>query len=231
MPLHKDSNILIVEDEFINSLFVKQILNNLNYNAIYTTTTSNDAFEISKKRRIELIFMDINIDGAVDGIMCAELLNTLYKIPIIFMTAYSDKQTIEDANHTNIYGFIVKPFDENDIIKELDKASKKLNLQKKEYKKEQNLKLSEKSTYSLITKKLSIENNNITLTKKESDLLYIFCLNRNNFLSYEVLKKYIWENKNIANSTIRDTILRLRNKAPCLKITNIKNVGYSLHYD
>ena len=59
--------------------------------------------------------MDINIDGAVDGIQCSIFLNNEYFLPIIFTTSYADSTTIIEASDTNIFGYLIKPFTPNNL--------------------------------------------------------------------------------------------------------------------
>lgn len=59
--------------------------------------------------------MDINLEGATDGIQCAILMNRIAPIPIIYTTALGDTQTILDTSDTNVYGYLIKPFDKQDI--------------------------------------------------------------------------------------------------------------------
>ena len=108
-------NILIVEDEYINSEYLRHVLIKLGFETIYCVTNAHDALELVLKNSIDFAFMDINIDGAIDGIMCAKLLNQKYNLPIIYTTAYSDSTTISEASDTNIYGYLIKPFDTKDI--------------------------------------------------------------------------------------------------------------------
>jgi DNA-binding response OmpR family regulator len=68
----------------------------------------------------------------------------------------------------------------------------------------------------------------ISLTKKENDVLYILCKNLNQNISYETLLEYVWQDQSVSNSTILDTISRLKKKAPNLNIETIINYGYIL---
>src|SRR6185369_3274345 len=74
------------------------------------------ALDSIEKLNPDLILLDINLKGSeLDGIRVAEQIHQNYQIPFIFLTAFSDKTTLEKAKLTEPYGYIIKPFEENDI--------------------------------------------------------------------------------------------------------------------
>ena len=104
-------NILIVEDEIIASQYLLNILESLGFINIFEASSFEEALEIVKSNKVHLSFMDINISGSIDGINSARLLNKEYFLPIIFTTAYGDSQTINEATDTNIFAYLIKPFE------------------------------------------------------------------------------------------------------------------------
>jgi len=227
----KKKHILIVEDEYLSSSFLCGVMNKLGFKNITMVSSANAAIEVVKNNKVDLVFMDINIDGSIDGIVCARLLNQEYPIPIIYITAYRDTLTIEEAGQTNIYGYLIKPFDEKDIEATLSVALKRTsnNLNKKKYENlDEKIDLGKEYNYCLKNRILFEKNIPIKLTKKESEVLYLLCKNINQNISYELFREYVWSNKMVANSTIRDTILRLRKKIPNIDLENSIGLGYSL---
>ncbi len=101
------------------------------------------------------------------------------------------------------------------LNKQNDKLTKKLSLSKH-------------CTYDFVTKTLTFYNTPVVLTKKELDLLDIFCHNINQNISYAYLKEKIWATKDISDSTVRDTFSRLKKKIPHIEFENISNFGYIL---
>ena len=71
--------------------------------------------ELVVKEKPDLVLMDINIKGTVDGIETAKLIKDGFKIPVIYVTSHSDGDTLDRAKATHPDGFIVKPFDDNDL--------------------------------------------------------------------------------------------------------------------
>jgi len=216
--------VLIVENEFINRKFTEQLLINLGHDIVASVTNAKDALLITKNKIIDFIFMDINLEGSINGIDCAKQLNK--NIPIIYMTEKQDRLSIEKASQTNIYGYLIKPFSSQEFRATLSVAIVRLQVLNRE--KISTIELGAKYSYELKSKTLKKENKPIVLTKKEHDVLNFFVVHLNEQVSFYSLKESIWENKQVSVSTIRDTVLRLRKKAPLLKIENFVGIGYCL---
>jgi DNA-binding NarL/FixJ family response regulator len=70
----------------------------------------------------DIVLLDIHIKGDKDGIDIAQRLNDDYRIPFIYLTSYADKDTIDRAKTTMPYGYIIKPFDERDLLSSIEMA-------------------------------------------------------------------------------------------------------------
>lgn len=110
-----DSKILIVEDDFIVAIDLKIHLENMGYYVLDITDNGYDALTKTRETNPDLILMDINLKGDIDGIDTAQKINTLYHVPVIYLTGYNDKNTIKRANITEPFGYIVKPFEDREI--------------------------------------------------------------------------------------------------------------------
>lgn len=107
-----NKKILIVEDEFIIQMFIAKVLSSAGFEISGEASTSNEALRMIEANRPDLILMDIGIKGDMDGIDTALVINTLYNIPVVFITGNSDKTTIEKAMLANPFDIIYKPMDE-----------------------------------------------------------------------------------------------------------------------
>ena len=105
-----NSKILIVENERIVANDIKQLLEDLGYDVIGISGTSEDALKKVRERNPDLILMDIVLTGEVDGIDTAQQISELYTIPFIYLTAYYDDGILERAALTQPAGYITKPF-------------------------------------------------------------------------------------------------------------------------
>lgn len=230
----KTFNLLIVEDEIISSHYLSRLLISIGYINIYEADGSDSALQIIKNIKIDLVFMDININGSKDGIQTAIMLNDNYFIPIIYTTAYKDSITIEEASGTNIFGYLIKPFEKSDIEASLGVAfSRLIHMQQTQPIPSSNssrdlIDLGNSYIYDFESKTLYIKKRVINLTKKELMFLDILCTNINQNISYEVIKEFIWNTKDISNSTIRDVLYRLKKKVEKINIQSVSGFGYIL---
>jgi len=231
--MHKNNlNILIVEDEIISTQYLSSILDDLGFINIFDASNMDDALKIVETSKIHIVFMDINIDGVNDGIYCAKVLNQRYSLPIIFTTAYGDSSTILEASETNIFGYLIKPFEANEVEATLTIALKRTNYtvdQVSNNNQSNNIiDLGNNQKYNLINKTFTLNGTVIDFTDKELTVLFILSKNLNQNISYDTLKYTVWKNKEISNSTIRDIISRIKKKIPLIHIENIVNFGYIL---
>ncbi len=102
--------ILLVEDESIEAMDIKQTLESFGYEVPYVASSGEEAIEKALEIMPDLILMDIILKGRTDGVEVASQIKNL-DIPIIYLTAHSEESTIERAKLTGPYGYIIKPYD------------------------------------------------------------------------------------------------------------------------
>lgn len=107
--------ILIVEDEFLIARGLSRKLIALGYKVTGIVSSGREAIEQVIENQPDLILMDIAIQGDLDGIETAEKINKLYNIPVIYVTAYADDKTIERAQVTGSYGYLLKPYKDREL--------------------------------------------------------------------------------------------------------------------
>lgn len=118
-----DMKILAVEDEPIFADALLMMLEELGYTQVQVTDNATDALRLFLAFEPDVVLMDIKIKGNKDGIEIAESMQAGKKvIPIIFMTSMKDKATFERAKHTNPISYLVKPFDEDTLEKNIELA-------------------------------------------------------------------------------------------------------------
>lgn len=106
--------ILIVEDEAIIAMDIKQRLENLNYTVMGSVSSGEDALAFVKNESVDLVLMDIMLSGELDGIQTAERFKK-ENIPVIFLTAYSDEKTLERSKAVDPYGYLLKPYNSEEL--------------------------------------------------------------------------------------------------------------------
>ena len=118
-------SILLVEDDDIIARVEDWRLKNLGYTVCGRATTGAEAMELVVNKKPDLVLMDINIKGNIDGIETAKMIKKGFNIPVIYVTSHSDGATLERAKETKPDGFIIKPFDDNDLRVAIELALKK----------------------------------------------------------------------------------------------------------
>lgn len=111
----KEERILIVEDDPSIAENIQEILELLGFVNIDIANSANQCVKTIKKNRPDLVFLDIKLKGDKDGIELGEIIHQMSDVPLVFVTSYSDPTIIERAKRINPAGFIVKPFNTNDI--------------------------------------------------------------------------------------------------------------------
>jgi signal transduction histidine kinase len=108
--------ILIVEDEWVIALDIKQHLVRLGYSVSGTANSAEKALDLVATSKPDLVLMDIYLQGNKSGIEAADQIRQQFYLPVIYLTAHADEATLTQAIATHPYGYILKPFEEQDLI-------------------------------------------------------------------------------------------------------------------
>jgi len=109
------TKVVIVEDEALIALDLEMIMESMDFNVVGISDNGDEALDIIASRDPDLILLDVNIKGQLDGIQLAEIIRTKTKKPFLYVTSYADKETLDRAKHTLPYGYILKPFSEAEL--------------------------------------------------------------------------------------------------------------------
>ncbi|OLP17955.1 hypothetical protein BST81_12950 [Leptolyngbya sp. 'hensonii'] len=109
------TNILIVEDELLIAHNLARSLKKLGYQIVDVVSSGDAAIQSAAIKKPDLVLMDIVIKGELDGIETAAKIRQSYDIPIVFITAYADDETLGRAAEVSAYGYILKPFKEKEV--------------------------------------------------------------------------------------------------------------------
>jgi len=110
-----NASIMIVEDEALVAEDLKDHIEEMGYTVSMIVSHGEDALTLLEGSCPDLVLMDIVLAGKVDGIDVAQTIKDQYQIPVIFLTAYTDKDKLERARVTEPYGYLIKPFDEREL--------------------------------------------------------------------------------------------------------------------
>ena len=223
--------VLVVEDEVITQRYLLNILQEAGVEDSACVDNATDAIEAMKEGSYEMILMDINIKGATDGIQLSKMLLQHYRLPIVFISAYSDDETLDEVLELSPYGFITKPFSSKEVKVTLQIAYKRfLTHEVGEPKKsrDEEIVINEDYIFSLDTSMLYHQNKLVKLNAKQNKFLKILAKNMNHTVSFEEIIANVWGNKTVADSALRTLAYSIRKRVPDLPIHSYSKKGYYL---
>lgn len=108
-------DIIIVEDEALIAAEIQSTLELLGYRVVGHAMNGDKALDLFASVNADLILLDISIKGSLNGIDLAHIIRKKYDTPFVFLTSFSDQTTLDNVKDTMPYGYVVKPFNENDL--------------------------------------------------------------------------------------------------------------------
>jgi len=117
-----NAQIIIVEDERIVASDLKRRLDQLGYDVKAIVSSGEEAITKAEKCKPDLVLMDIVLKGSMDGITAANKIHALFNIPVVYLTAYTDRETLKRVKVSEPYGYLVKPFEERELIAAIEIA-------------------------------------------------------------------------------------------------------------
>lgn len=178
----KPYRILVVEDESIAALSLKENLENFGYEVTGIAASKEEALKEIEEELPDLVLLDINLDEKEAGIEVGRQLLKEKDLPVIFLTAYADKETISKAREALPYGYIVKPYVENELWAAIEMAIHKHTADKRQ----RELHLLKDKFYSIVAHDLKSPLAALTLTTR-------LLVRKADELSREELKDFISE--------------------------------------
>lgn len=194
-------NVLLVEDESIVAKDIQLSLKRLGYNVLGIENTGEKAISSARKLDPDIIIMDIMLKGKINGIEASEKIRKEQNIPIIYLTAYADENTLSKAKITEPYAYIIKPYKEIDLHTSIEMALYK-HSRELEILKERDM------LYNIVENK---DNTEYIFVKSKSRLIK---LNTNDVIYIEALKDYVVINTSAARYTIHSTMKDIQKKMP-----------------
>jgi DNA-binding LytR/AlgR family response regulator len=194
-------NVLVVEDESIVSKDIQYSLKKLGYQIVGSAATGEKAVELATQLMPDIILMDIMLKGDITGIEASAQIKETLNIPIIFLTAYADENTLSKAKVTEPYAYIIKPFKEIDLHTSIEMALYK-------HSKELEILKERDMLFSVVENK---ENKDFIFVKSKSRLIK---LNIVDIFYIEALKDYVVINTGTTRYTIHSTMKDIQEKMP-----------------
>lgn len=129
-----DLRIGIIEDDFLIADSIKEALEKLGYTVVFSAPGYAKAIDCLMSLEIDFVLIDINLGETKDGVDVARWMQENKAIPFIFLTANSDKATVDRAKLTKPLGYLVKPFDEHSLYSSIEVAFEQYNQSREENK-------------------------------------------------------------------------------------------------
>ncbi|GAB1544718.1 hypothetical protein NUACC21_73940 [Scytonema sp. NUACC21] len=124
------TTILVVEDEGIVAKDLQKRLVKLGYNVPALASSGEEAIHMAEDIHPDLILMDIRLKGNIDGVEAVQQIQSKFDVPIIYLTAYADDNTLERARLTEPFGYLLKPFKEKELHTTIEIALSKYKKEK-----------------------------------------------------------------------------------------------------
>lgn len=140
--------ILVVEDEYITQKTICNYLTEIGYEVVAAVMNTNNAIEILNTKEVDFAILDINIKGEKNGIWLGNYISENFNIPHLYLTAYSDTETIKNALQTKPLGYLVKPFQKHDLFTSIEIAIS--NFTKNQTSKEKHILVKHNEVYTKI---------------------------------------------------------------------------------
>ncbi|AXH14271.1 DNA-binding response regulator [Malaciobacter mytili LMG 24559] len=218
----KNLTILYAEDNLIIQENISKILKLL-FSKVYIASNGKEALELFKRYTPNIILTDF-IMPIFDGYeLTCEIRKVCYKVPIVILSNYTDKEKLLKCIPLNLTQYLEKPIEYNKLIDTLHLC--KNHLEKNNFLR---FTISNKLTYDFQTKKLFIDNKEIYLTHIEIEIFEYFINKKNQIITKDELAIIIYEDKYINENALKNVIYRLRKKIGKDLIKNDRNLGYSL---
>lgn len=116
------TNILIVEDENVVALEIQERLKSYGYHVTGFAVSGEEAIKMAEATCPDLVLMDIMLKGKMDGVDAAQMIRACFDIPVVYLTALSDENTLQRAKATKPFGYLIKPFNEKELHSTIEVA-------------------------------------------------------------------------------------------------------------
>ncbi|BAK72752.1 MAG: response regulator transcription factor [Arcobacter sp.] len=215
----KSLSILYAEDDIVIRETITRILK-MFFKEVFIASDGNEALKIYENKKPNVLMLDYVMPN-LDGFQTAKIIREINKkIPIILVSAYTDKEKLLNAIEINLIKYLEKPILYDDLINAFDSVIHFLETN--------NLiltKLDENTCYSFITKNIIKNEQEISLSKNEILFLELLLDKSNQLVTKEIIENIVFK-ENVDENTLRNMVYRLRKKLDTEVIITIKDLGY-----
>lgn len=221
--------IAIVENEDLIAEKLSKIVIKLGYKVVGRAIGAEDLYKLlEKQEKPNLILMDIDINGNIDGTELAFDVKSKYEIPSVFISGYTESEILEDAGNSKPLGFIVKPYKHKDIEVTLALIETKFKQEVNQKLSERTIKFNEEYEYKLDVKQIYKNGKLFDLTNNEQKFVDILAVNNGTTVPFPQIFMSVWGTENIDMTSVRNLVKRIRDKMGIDIIHSVRGIGYRL---
>ncbi|MEA1956647.1 MAG: response regulator transcription factor [Campylobacterota bacterium] len=217
----KNLRVLFVEDEKNIAKLLKEAIGDSFY-SFTLAKDGNDGLEKFKQISPDIVITDINMPFMNGLDMAKELKNINQNIPIIILSAFSEKEKLFNAIDIGVVKYFLKPYDPDEILDYISSIANELG--------NKIIKLCDGFSFNKTTHALYRDARFISLSKNENKFITMLIENENNIINDKSIKTALW-NEEVSDERLRTFIRRLRVKTSKKLLINVKGFGYKIMID
>ncbi len=216
----KNLRVLLVEDEENIARLLKNAIGD-SFHSFTLAKDGKDGIEKFLQISPDIVITDINMPRMTGLEMAKELKNINPNIPIIILSAFSEREKLFNAIDVGVAKYFLKPYDPDEILEYISSISDELGSKV--------IELCDGFSFNKTSCALYKDSRFVALTKNENKLITMLIENEDNILDDETIKASVW-NADVSDERLRTFVRRLRAKTSKTLIANVKGLGYSLTY-
>lgn len=221
-------SIIIVEDDPITAHVTHKIVESLGFHVAHVCSDAGSALEKVHTQPIHIAILDIDLEGKMDGIQLAKELQKYYKIIILFISAYSEQEIINEALSLMPIAYLVKPVKKEDLAAALQLSYYHHLHNNTAHGHEQWILLTSVFRYNKANKQLFRNSYPVELTPLEKKLLSLLIDHNGQCVSYDQILRTLWNHSDSTVDSLRSLIRRLHQKLDHTLIYNVYAKGYRI---
>jgi len=219
----KQISVLLVEDEMTLAKLLQEAIGS-RFGRFVLAHDGVEGLEAANRFQPDIVITDITMPR-MDGLkMSAKLRKDHPGLPIVILSAYSEKDYLLEAIDVGVTKYLIKPFDPDELLEVICVLAKKLE-------RHSDLTLLTPFHFDFVADKLFRNGTMVRLSKRENRFLSLLARKRDHFMSPDEIKADLWDEENISDERLRVFINRLRQKTDPDLIVNLVGQGYALRTD
>ena len=220
-------NVVIVEDERLTAIFLQETLQNLDCEITGLFDDGATALAFAEENPIDLVIMDVEIQGDVNGVQLAIALRKQFNIPSVFITSHNDSATINEAMQAEPLGYVIKPISVSHVESVVGVVKGLLGNQSPpaQQTKPALTPLGLGYAYNYESQSLFHHDQPVALTSSELKLFDLCLRRQGNIVPYGVIDEHVWDSKVVSDSTRRGLYYRLRSKLDNQLFETVTGIG------